>query len=57
MEWLFEGLGTFVVGLLVGGVGGATAGWTIGVRKTKQSQRARDNATQTQVGRDSAPKA
>lgn len=52
MEWLFEGLGTFLVGLAVGGTGGATAGWKLAVRKTRQSQHAGDNATQTQIGRD-----
>ena len=52
MDWLFDGLGTMLIGLLIGGVGGGVAGWKIAVRKTSQKQRARDDASQIQVGRD-----
>ena len=50
MKWLFDGLGTFLIGLVIGGGGGARIGWKIAIRKTNQSQRARNFATQTQIG-------
>lgn len=52
MEWFFDGLGTFLVGLLIGGGAGGAIGWKIGVKSFRQSQRAGDLASQTQVGRD-----
>lgn len=51
MEWFFEGLGTALVCLLIGFVGGGTVGYRIGIKKsTQQKQKARDNATQIQIG-------
>ncbi|GEP32728.1 hypothetical protein NSZ01_04960 [Nocardioides szechwanensis] len=50
MDWLFEGLGTLIVGLLIGGAGGAYGGYRIGMRSVRQTQTAHDHATQTQVG-------
>lgn len=51
IKWIFDGIGTavviFIVGLLVGG----TTGYKIAIRKTiKQTQKAGDNSTQTQIG-------
>lgn len=51
MGWLFEGLGTeilsIIIGLLIGGVGG----YRIGIKKyVKQNQRANDNVNQFQIG-------
>lgn len=52
MEWFFDGLGTLLVGLIVGGAGGGAVGWKLAVRKTSQRQRGGDNAQQLQAGRD-----
>ncbi|MGR2751498.1 hypothetical protein [Agromyces arachidis] len=52
MEWLFEGLGTLLIGLLIGGAGGGAIGWRLAIRKTSQRQHAGDNASQYQAGRD-----
>lgn len=52
MDWLFDGLGTMLLGLIVGGGLGGTVGWRFGVKSVRQSQRAGDNATQSQIGRD-----
>lgn len=50
MDWLFDGLGTLIVGLLIGGGAGAYGGFRFGIRTVRQSQVARDNAIQNQVG-------
>ena len=51
MEWLFDGLGTMLIGLIIGGAGGSTIGYRIGLKKNiRQKQKAGNNATQTQVG-------
>ena len=52
MNWFFDGLGTMLVGLLIGAGAGGAAGYRIGIRSTRQSQRARNDSTQVQVGRD-----
>ena len=53
MEWFFEGLGTALIGLLIGLAGGGAVGYKIGIKKsTQQKQKAKDNVTQMQVGRD-----
>lgn len=52
MDWFFEGIGTFFVGLVLGGGAGGAAAWKLAIRSTRQSQRSGDYATQTQVGRD-----
>lgn len=49
MDWFFDGLGTLLIGLLLGGTAGGAAGWKVGVAKTSQRQRARDNSTQVQI--------
>lgn len=51
MEWLFEGLGTFLLGLVLGGGGGTAVTWRV-MSRVRQSQKAGDRAEQTQVGRD-----
>ncbi len=55
MEWFIDGLGTLLIGLLTGGAVGTSITWRVMSRRSsvKQSQRAGDNAMQTQVGRDS----
>jgi hypothetical protein len=55
MEWFFEGLGTSIITLIVGLFTGGAIGYRIGIKKkniVNQQQKAKDNATQTQVGRD-----
>lgn len=51
MEWMFDGIGTELVSLLVGGILGGTIGYRIGIKnKVSQSQKGRDNASQVQIG-------
>lgn len=55
MDWFFDGLGTFLIGLLFGGASGSAVTWrVINTTKVKQSQRAGDRASQTQVGGNQA---
>lgn len=50
MEWIFEGIGTAIISLILGIVIGGVGGYNIGVkRSTKMKQKACDNATQTQI--------
>lgn len=52
MDWFFDGLGTMLIGLVIGGGVGGAAGWRMAIRSTRQSQRAGRNSEQTQIGRD-----
>ncbi len=52
MEWLFDGLGTMLLGLVVGAAGGSAVTWKITNRKLNQRQRAGNASTQLQVGGD-----
>lgn len=55
MEWFFNGLGTAIITLIVGFLSGGVVGYKIGINKktkTKQIQKAGDNAAQVQIGRD-----
>lgn len=52
LDWFFNGLGTLLIGLVVGGGAGGAAGWRMGVKSTRQSQRAGRNSKQVQIGRD-----
>lgn len=55
MEWIFSGIGTAVITFIVGLIAGGSAGYKIGVNKkttTKQKQKAGDNSSQMQIGRD-----
>lgn len=52
MDWIFDGIGTLFVGLVIGGAGGTAVGWQIAMRKVKQSQVAGKNSHQTQIGGD-----
>lgn len=47
LKWIFEGIGTLIIGTFIGGA----VGYKIGVKnKIKQTQKAGDNSTQSQVG-------
>jgi Na+/glutamate symporter len=51
MEWFFNGLGTALIGLLIGVVGGGAVGYRIGIKKSnQQNQKAGNNAKQIQIG-------
>lgn len=56
MDWFFDGVGTLLIGLVIGAGGGGAIGYRVGVRSTKQIQKAGDNASQTQIGRDQVRK-
>ena len=52
-EWVFSGIGTYVITLIIGMISGGSVGYRIGVsKKMKQSQKAGDFSNQVQVGRD-----
>jgi len=51
MDWFFNGLGTTLIGFLIGAIGGGAVGYKIGIKKSyRQNQKAGDNATQIQIG-------
>ena len=51
MDWFFSGLGTALIGLLIGTIGGGVVGYRIGIKKSfRQQQKAGNNATQIQIG-------
>ena len=52
MEWFFEGIGTFLLGLLLGGGAGSAVTWRIKMNRVVKSQTAGRNSTQIQAGRD-----
>ena len=55
MEWLFDGLGTAIVTLIVGLATGGAVGYRVGIKKTNkvnQKQKAGKNSSQIQVGKD-----
>jgi predicted TIM-barrel enzyme len=55
MDWIFDGIGTAIITLILGLLTGGTIGYRIGIKKTNkvnQNQKAKDNASQIQVGRD-----
>lgn len=55
MEWIFSGIGTAIITFIVGIIAGGTVGYKIGIIKktiTRQKQKAGDNSSQIQIGRD-----
>lgn len=49
IKWLFDGIGTELLSLIIGLLFGGFTGYKIGIRnKSKQTQKAGDNAHQTQ---------
>ena len=51
LEWIFDGIGTELISLIIGSLVGGFAGYKIGVKnKVKQRQNAKDFANQTQIG-------
>lgn len=51
-EWVFDGIGTELIGFIIGTITGGFAGYKIGVKnRSKQIQKAKDNADQKQLFR------
>lgn len=51
LEWIFDGIGTELISLIIGTVLGGAAGYKIGSKnKIKQKQEAGDNSKQIQIG-------
>lgn len=49
-EWIFDGIGTELIGLAIGALLGGVAGYNVGIRsKSKQKQKAGDGANQQQT--------
>ena len=49
-EWIFDGIGTELIGLAIGALIGGVTGYNIGIRsKSKQTQKAGDGANQQQT--------
>ena len=49
LKWIFDGIGTELLSLVIGGIAGGFAGYKIGNRKNgKQTQKAKDGAKQRQ---------
>jgi hypothetical protein len=52
LNWFFDGLGTLIIGLVIGGAGGSGVTWSVMRKKSTQNQKARDNVQQIQAGRN-----
>lgn len=54
MEWIFDGIGTALITLVLGLLIGGAVVYRVSLYKNiiKQKQRSGDNSTQIQVGRD-----
>ena len=49
LQWIFDGIGTEFLSLVIGGIVGGFAGYKIGIRKNgKQNQKAKSGAKQRQ---------
>jgi len=54
MDWLFNGLGTAILTLIIGLLTGGAVGYKICINKNikiKQRQKSRDNSSQIQIGK------
>ena len=52
MEWIFEGIGTAIITLIIGLITGGLYKYCVNKNTVKQSQKAGDNSSQIQIGRD-----
>jgi len=52
MDWFFDGIGTLLVGLLIGGAGGSVITWKVFSKRLTQRQNAGNDSKQIQAGRD-----
>lgn len=49
LEWFFDGIGTELVSLIIGAIGGGAVGYKVGIKRTAvQKQVAGDNSEQSQ---------
>ncbi len=52
MEWIFSGIGTLFLGMIIGAGGNEVVRKVISRRRQTQKQRAGNHASQLQAGRD-----
>jgi uncharacterized membrane protein YcjF (UPF0283 family) len=52
MDWVFEGIGTLVIGIILGATGGSVVTRQVMLNRLSQRQKAGDGARQVQAGRD-----
>ncbi len=52
MDWIFDGIGTMLIGLVVGAGAGSVVTWRITVKRLTQKQISGDRSRQIQAGRD-----
>lgn len=52
ISWVFSGIGTTILSLIVGAIGGGAIGYKIGINKnvTKQVQKSKSSGNQVQIG-------
>ncbi|MCK1223180.1 hypothetical protein [Streptococcus uberis] len=51
MNWIFDGIGTTIFTLIIGGAVGGRIGYKIGITKNiKQTQKTGDNSNLSQIG-------
>lgn len=52
VSWVFSGIGSTVISIIVGAICGGVAGYRIGIKKTtiKQTQKNKGNGNQVQIG-------
>ena len=51
MDWIFNDIGTMLISLVIGLLGGGAIGYKIGVKnKVSQHQKGRDHVNQIQIG-------
>lgn len=52
VSWVFSGIGSTVISIIVGAICGGVAGYRIGIKKTtiKQTQKNRGDGNQVQIG-------
>jgi hypothetical protein len=51
MEWIFDGIGTQIVSLVIGLIGGGAIGYRVGINANiSQHQKAGDKVSQIQIG-------
>ncbi len=49
LEWFFDGIGTELISLIIGAIGGGAVGYKVGIKRTAvQKQVAGDNSEQSQ---------
>ncbi|AWT26344.1 hypothetical protein Csp1_15590 [Corynebacterium provencense] len=52
MDWFFDGIGTLLIGLIIGGSGGSAITWKVMSKRISQKQNSGNHAYQVQAGRN-----